>query len=205
MAYFPFFVDLTGVSGLIVGGGTVAARKVQQLLPFGPELTVAAPEILPELAALPGLRLLRESFRRELLEGTSFVIAATDDRAENREIALACRERNIPVNAVDDREACTFLFPALVRDGPLTVGISTSGTSPAAAAWLRRRVEACLPEGFGAILTCLEEVRPRVRATVSSQRDRARLYRRLLERCLERGGPLEEGEIRRMLEGEEET
>ncbi len=62
MAYFPFFVELSGKKGLIVGGGTVALRKAEKLLPYGPELTLAAPRLLPGLEALPGLTLLRCPF-----------------------------------------------------------------------------------------------------------------------------------------------
>ena len=61
MAYFPFFVELDGADGLITGGGTVALRKIEKLLPYGPRLTVAAPEIAPEMETIPGLTLL---FRR---------------------------------------------------------------------------------------------------------------------------------------------
>ena len=137
MGYFPFFVDLEGQPGLIVGGGTVALRKADKLLPYGPHLTVVSPHILPELERIPGLTLSRREFSPADLDGMLFAIAATDDRGLNRRIAELCRERHIPVNAVDDREACSFLFPALVKRGDLSVGISTGGASPTAAIWLK--------------------------------------------------------------------
>ena len=68
MAYFPFFVDLSGQRGLIVGGGTVALRKAEKLLPYGPELTVVAPEPIQALTALP-VTLERRRFRETDLEG----------------------------------------------------------------------------------------------------------------------------------------
>ena len=146
MGYFPFFVDLEGREGLVVGGGAVALRKLQKLLPYGPRLTVAAPELLAEIEALPGLTRLRRSFAPAMLEGKGFVIAATDDRALNREICRQCREREIPVNSATSREDSTFLFPALVRRGRVCVGISTAGTNPAAAAYLRGFLEGWVPE-----------------------------------------------------------
>ena len=100
MAYFPFFMDLEGREGLVVGGGAVAARKIQKLLPYGPRLTVAAPELLPEIAALPGLTLLRRTFDPAMLEGKFFAVAASDSRETNREIAALCRERGVLVNTV---------------------------------------------------------------------------------------------------------
>lgn len=200
MGYFPFFVDLEGREGLVVGGGAVALRKLQKLLPYGPRLTVAAPELLAEIEALPGLTRLRRSFAPAMLEGKGFVIAATDDREVNREIAALCRERGIPVNAVDDKEQCTFLFPALVKRGDLTVGVSTAGASPSAAAWVRRRVSERLPEDFGELLDYLASLRPMVRKRVAAE-NRAAVFARLFSACMEQGFPLEEAALAAVLEG----
>lgn len=199
MGYFPFFVDLEGREGLVAGGGAVALRKIQTLLPYGPRLTVAAPEILPEIEALPGLTLLRRAFAPAMLEGKRFVAAATDSREANREIAALCRERGILVNAADDKDQCTFLFPALVRRGDLTVGISTSGASPSAAAWVKRRVSERIPEDFGELLDYLASLRPVVRERVAEER-RAAAFSRLFSVCLEGGFPLEEAALAEVLE-----
>ncbi|MEI3140615.1 MAG: bifunctional precorrin-2 dehydrogenase/sirohydrochlorin ferrochelatase [Lawsonibacter sp.] len=116
MAYFPFFVDLEGQRGLIVGGGTVALRKAEKLLPYGPALTVVAPEPVSELAALP-VELTRREFQPEDLDRADFVIAATDNEEENHRISALCQGRKIPVNVVDDKEACSFLFPPWCGEG----------------------------------------------------------------------------------------
>ena len=200
MGYFPFFVDLEGREGLVVGGGAVALRKLQKLLPYGPRLTVAAPELLAEIEALPGLTRLRRSFAPAMLEGKGFVIAATDDRELNRGIAALCRERGIPVNAVDDKEQCTFLFPALVKRGDLTVGVSTAGASPSAAAWVGRRVSERLPEDFGELLDYLASLRPMVRKRVAEE-NRAAVFARLFSDCMEHGFPLKEAALAAVLEG----
>ena len=199
MGYFPFFVDLEGREGLVVGGGAVALRKLQKLLPYGPRLTVAAPELLAEIEALPGLTRLRRSFAPAMLEGKGFVIAATDDREVNRGIAALCRERGIPVNAVDDKEQCTFLFPALVKRGDLTVGVSTAGASPSAAAWVGRRVSERLPEDFGELLDYLASLRPMVQKRVAEE-NRAAVFARLFSDCMEQGFPLEEAALAAVFE-----
>ena len=200
MGYFPFFIELSGQPGLVVGGGAVALRKVQKLLPYGPNLTVVAPEFMPELAAIPGLALGNRAFSPKDLDGMAFVIAATDDRALNREISLLCRARNIPVNAVDDKEACSFLFPALVRRGSLSVGISTGGASPTAAIWLKDQVEGLLPDCLEDILAWLERQRPSLKSLCPDERRRSALFARLFGACLERGGPLTEEEMGKVLE-----
>ena len=201
MGYFPFFVDLTGREGLIAGGGTVALRKVEKLLPYGPRLTVVAPEIVPELESCPELTLLRQPFAHELLENKAFVIAATDDKAVNHEISALCRERGIPVNVVDDPEVCTFLFPALVKRGDLSVGISTAGASPTAAVWLKQQVEALVPERMEEILDYLSEVRPAVKTAVPEER-RGAAFARVFRTCMEQGRPLTGAELEDLLEVE---
>ena len=198
MAYFPFFVDLSGQRGLIVGGGTVALRKAEKLLPYGPALTVVAPEPVSELAALP-VELTRREFQPEDLDRADFVIAATDDENENHRISALCRGRNIPVNVVDDKAACSFLFPALVRRGNLSVGVSTGGSSPTAAIWLKEQIEGLLPEQTEEILTWLEAQRPLLKERLPNQRARAACFARLFAACLALGRPLTEQEREREL------
>ena len=193
MAYFPVFVDLEGQRGLIVGGGTVALRKAEKLLPYGPALTVVAPEPVSELAALP-VELTRREFQPEDLDRADFVIAATDNEEENHRISALCQGRKIPVNVVDDKEACSFLFPALVRRGNLSVGVSTGGSSPTAAIWLKEQIEGLLPEQTEEILTWLEAQRPLLKERLPDQRARAARFARLFAACLERGRPLTEEE-----------
>lgn len=179
------FVQLKGAKALIVGGGTVALRKAEKLLPYGPHIKVVAPDIIPELAALPGLTLCRRPFAESDLQGTpALVIAATDEPALNRNIAALCREKCIPVNVVDDPEACGFLFPALVRRGRLSVGISTGGASPTAAVWLKERIESILSPHFGTALDRLEAMRPALKAQIPEERDRAARFRAAFEREL---------------------
>ena len=179
------FVQLKGAEALLVGGGTVALRKAEKLLPYGPHIKVVTPDIIPELAALPGLTLCRRPFAESDLQGTpALVIAATDEPALNRNIAALCREKRIPVNVVDDPEACGFLFPALVRRGRLSVGISTGGASPTAAVWLKERIESILPPHFGTALDRLEALRPALKAQIPEERDRAARFRAAFEREL---------------------
>lgn len=194
MGYFPFFIELEGKRGVIVGGGTVAARKVEKLLAFGPELTVIAPDIeacvrtqgeLLQKDAAGSLRFEERIFQMADLNGADFVIAATDDAALNGEVADYCKARRIPVNVADDREKCTFFFPALVKDGPLTVGISTDGKSPLAASWVRREIAEMLPESIGKTIDLLGQVRPVVLELEAEEKDRKKLFERLFFYCKE--------------------
>ena len=186
MAYFPFFVDLSGSRGLIVGGGAVALRKVQKLLPYGPELTVVAPELRREFEELEGLELARRPFDEGDLEGRAFVVAATGDRQVNHRVAELCKARRIPVNVADSREDSSFLFPA-------------GGAPPAAAAWGRDRCAQAVPERWEDILQLLEHAREPVRQAVPDGETRRRLLMALASDCMEAGRPLTEEEFRRKL------
>ena len=117
MAYFPLFISLEGLPCLVIGGGRVALRKIRTLSEFGAQITVVAPEILPELEALSGLRLIRRRFEEKDLEHMSLVFAASSDQECNRKAARLARKKGIRVNAADLPEECDFFFPALGKRG----------------------------------------------------------------------------------------
>ena len=199
MAYFPLFLDLSGKTVLIVGGGPVAARKARVLLDYGPRVLVCAPRFAPELEQLSGAELLRQPFVPELLEGVSLAVAATDDRVLNRTVSQLCREGGIPVDVADSREESTFLFPAVVRQGRLSVGISSGGSSPTACAYLRRELEGSLPQALGPILDWLEELRGELRDSLPRAKRRD-VFAQLFYAALEAGRPLTPEETQCLLE-----
>ena len=157
MKCFPFMREVEGARVVLVGGGTVAAHKAQRLAPFGVQLVVCAHDVLPELKALA--HAVYTEYAPKLLDGASFSIAATDDRALNARVCADCRARHIPVNCVDDKENCDFFFPALIVRGEVSIGVSTGGASPLLAALLRDRIARALPENLGEIVARAEQLR----------------------------------------------
>ena len=205
MAYFPFFMDISGGDGLIVGGGRVALRKIEKLLPYEPRLTVCAKTFLPEIEAIPVLTLVQGPFVPTLIEGKLFVISATNDNELNSKIAALCREKRIPVNVVDDREKCTFLFPALVKRGPLSVGISTGGASPSGAAHWKREIDRLIPQDAGELLDYLDGLRETVKEAVPDEKRRGLVFAVLFDACKSDGWPLPEERLEKLLNAEEGT
>lgn len=198
--YFPMFVPLEGRRGLVVGGGTVAQRKIEKLAPYGATIRVIAPEILPEIENRPDVELVRRAFRlSDLRANWAFVIAATDDPGENHVIAQQCERRGIPVNVVDDPAHCSFIFPALVQHGPFSVGVSTGGASPTAAVYFKDRIEEMVPEHFEEMLEWLHAQRAAVKAAVPQEKARAGVMKRLFAACMEKGAPLNEKELEGLL------
>ena len=184
MALFPFFVNIEGARGLIIGTGKHAEEKIQRLQPYGPCLT-----IIPE-----------GKFKESDLEPVpAFVIVAGDDREENHRISALCRERRIPINVVDDQEYCDFIFPSLISHGNLSVGICTNGASPAAGVLLKRKIEEQIPENMEEILNFLQEVRPVIAKTLTDKKQRFTFYYELAEICMAENRVLKEEEFRRRL------
>lgn len=184
MSFFPFFQEIAGMRGFIIGGGRVAFRKAEKLLPYGPELVVIAPHILPEFRKINVVLIERDFQEGDLAKMPAFVIAASDDKALNERIALLCRELDIPVNVVDQPECCTFLFPALVQRGDLSIGISTSGASPSAAIWLKEEIERLLPVHMEQSLRWLKERRIAVKAQAGEEVLRRQYLKQLFSDCM---------------------
>ncbi len=195
MGYFPFFMDIKGKMGLIVGGGRLAAHKVEKLLPFEPVLMVVAPDIQGALLENKQLICQEREFMDTDVDGKMFVIAASDNREVNQHVANLCRQRNILVNVIDDKMACQFLFPALVKEGKLTVGISTEGASPQTAAFLRSQIAAALPVQMEEILDCLMELRQYAGENIIDPDARSGFLKEAALLCMEKNRALSKEEI----------
>jgi uroporphyrin-III C-methyltransferase/precorrin-2 dehydrogenase/sirohydrochlorin ferrochelatase len=141
---FPIFLRLAGRAVVVVGGGRVAATKIEGLLRGGAKVTVVAPEIRSELER-EGVTLVRREFEASDLDGAWFAVAA-GTHAVNRQVAEAAEERHIFVNAVDDPPSASAYAGGVFRRGNLTVAISTNGDAPALAGLLREGLEALVPE-----------------------------------------------------------
>ena len=192
MTYFPFYCDIEKKKWLLVGGGRVAAGKFSRLIAFTRKITVIAPEISDEIKkdAEDGIRLLERDFRAADLDDADIVVAATNDKTMNAQIAALCRERKIPVNAVDDPENCDFIFSAIIKKGRLTVSVSTNGASPIYAAILKKRINDSLPEDIDIILEKMAALRKTVpeRFPSFTQHERGMLYRKALDQLLDDSG-----------------
>lgn len=186
------FIEMSGKNVLVVGGGSVALRKCEKLLPYGAEVTAVSGRFQPQFISLQGVALLFRPFRDEDIAGRDIVIAATDDHALNAHIAGLCRKAGIPFNCVDEPENCTFIFPALTLRGRLSAGFCTGGASPTAAAYFREQFEESLPDGLDEILDFMAGIRPRVIAAVPDQRRRSRIFALLFAACIEAGGEPDE-------------
>jgi precorrin-2 dehydrogenase / sirohydrochlorin ferrochelatase len=185
MEMFPVFFKLEGRPCLVVGAGTIAAPKITSLLRAGGQVTVVAPKARAEVAsqARTGELVWRErEFAAADLDGVFLVVAATDVRAVNHDVAESARSRSVLCNSVDDPPDCDFFYPSVVRRGDLQIAISTAGKSPALAQRLREEIDAMLPEDTGAWLDQLGETRLSMLKALPASEERKEALHQLARR-----------------------
>lgn len=184
MPHYPISLDLNGKKCVVIGGGSVGERKVEMLLEFGASVTVVAPEITPairELASQKTIRYVPGVYTPASLQGMFLVIAATSERGVNRAISEECQRCGILVNVADDPDLCTFFVPAIVRRGDFTIGVSTSGRSPALAKRVRESLESSFGPEYGELAEVMGDLRDEVKAKYEDPADRVRAYERILD------------------------
>ena len=183
-AFYPVFLDLRGRRAVVVGGGAVAEQKVQGLLEASAYVTVVSPETtdrLADLAAQGEIELRRRPYRVGDLAGAWLAIAATDDRSVNAAVWAEAEQRGVPFNAVDDLEHCSFIAPAIYKEGDITVAVSTAGRSPALAVRLRDRIAWLIGRAEARLCELLGELRPHMAARVPDARARTALWYRIVD------------------------
>ncbi len=139
-AYYPVGLNLTGKKCLVFGGGPIAEDKIAKLQSTGAQVTIVSPTVTPNLQAWAhrgDFQWQPREYQAGDMEGAFLSIAATNDRQVNHEIFQEAERLGVLINVVDDPEQGTFIAPAVVRRGQVTLAISTGGASPALARKLR--------------------------------------------------------------------
>jgi siroheme synthase-like protein len=207
---YPVGLIVAGQPCLVVGGGRVAGRKIASLLTCGAAVTVVAPEahvavgFLAREGALDRLQgphpeIHLRPYRAGEAAGYRLVVTATGIPAVDGEVFRDAEEAGVWINSADDPDHCTFVLPAVTRDGPVTVAVSTGGASPALASWLRNRIAEAIGPGLGRLAALLDDARTRVHARGASTEavDWEALLRGALPDLVRRG---ELDEARRLLD-----
>jgi len=182
MDYLPIFTKLENRPCLVIGGGDIALRKVHLLLKAGADVTVCAldfHEKLQQKADAGQLKLIKDSFTESLLDNKWLVIAATNKKEINQQIADSADERQLLVNVVDDPALSSFIMPSIVDRSPIIVAISSGGKAPVLARLIRERLESLLPMHIGRLATISGEFRHRVKSVIKNVSLRRRYWEKL--------------------------
>lgn len=172
-------IDLAGKDCLVVGAGPVGLEKIEGLLAADARVTVVAPDAIPQvqaLAATGAIELVLRGYDAGDLDGRALVIAATSDTDVNTQVHADAEDRNMLVNVADVPHLCNFILPAIVRQGPLAIAISTKGASPALAQRMKAEADEMFGPAYARLAELLEEVRPWAKATLPTYTDRKAFF-----------------------------
>ena len=182
--WLSLFVDFSAKPCLVVGGGKIAARKLSRLLAAEAKITLVAPEISLEVAALIAnsrLTLHQRPYRESDLDGQTLVVAATDDAALNQAIAQAAGARGVPVNVATPGGLSTALLPETIERGPVRIAVSSGGASPALMRQLNRHLEALIPKAYGELASLLAGCREKIARRFPDMAMRRHFHRVIVE------------------------
>ena len=178
----PFYIACLKLSGrrcLVVGGGEIGLEKVEGLLACDGDVTLVAPDAVPELEALAregSIRWEQRVYEASDLEGTFMVIASTNSTDVNIGVYEDAEKRAMLVNVVDVPPLCNFILPAILRTGPLAIAISTAGASPALAKRMKREIGELFGEEYATLAIMLNDVRGWAKGTLPTYQDRKEFF-----------------------------
>ena len=183
MKYFPVFLDGSKISAMVVGGGDVAARKIELLLKTTKKITIMSASVTEGVERLINqhqLTWLKHNYKAGLLDGITLVIAATDNKTVNESIYHEAVKFNILANVVDQPALCTYITPAIIDRSPMIIALSSSGSAPILIRMLREQIEKILPQGYGRLAEFSLKFRDHVKARIKGIRNRRTFWENTL-------------------------
>ncbi len=186
MKYYPVFMDIKDRVCLVVGGGSVGARKALGLARSGARVRVVSPCVTQKLKAAQGedLHLEARPYDPSDLDGVYMVFAATDNQELNRQIREDARLANILCNCSDGRDKGDFILPSVMTQGDLVCAVSTCGASPALSKKIRRDLELVFGPEYKTLLTLMANVRQKMLAAGHDPEGHKKILTCLVERDL---------------------
>lgn len=167
-----------------MGGGKVAERKIIALLKCGAKVSVVSPDITTTISNLAFQGIIsiekREYYPKDL-EDSILVISATNNQELNQKIADECNDKNILVNVVDEPDKCSFILPAVLRRGPLTISVSTEGKSPLLARKIKEDLEGKFGDEYEEYIDLLGLAREYIKKNVHNPKKRYEKFKSLID------------------------
>ncbi len=182
--YYPVFLDLEDRMCVVVGGGTVAFRKVEALLANGAIVRVVAPEISRSILRLQGLEIRKKQYDKSDLKDAFLVFAATDMEEINKTVSMDALKLNVLCNVVDTPLLCSFIVPSVVEKGPIKIAISTGGVSPALSKKLRQELTVAIGNEYEILARILGRIRPIVVSQNGGHEAHKRVFETLINSSL---------------------
>lgn len=185
------FVNLKDQPCLVVGGGMMAYRKVKVLLDFEARVVVVGENICDKIYEIVKksnqLELQKKRFEDADCDNMFMVIAATDDKELNHHIAGICNSKGIMVNAVDQKEDCSFIFSSYIKEKNLIAAFSSGGNSPVLAQYLKSQEKEILTPFLGELNEYMGKIRKRVIEKYDAEEKRKEIFKEIVNTAIENG------------------
>jgi len=184
MDNFPIFLDIKDKPVLVIGGGDIAYRKIKLLIKSKPNIKVIAKNICSEILDLEekfSIKIVKKQFHVDDIEFPIIIIAATNDKSLNKQIAKEGLRKKIPVNVVDQPSLCTFTMGSIVERGSLVVSISSSGKAPVLVRHLREKIEKLIPDSYKDLVDLAGKLREKVKKTIKIDNKRRIFWEKFFE------------------------
>lgn len=184
MEYLPIFIQIKQRPCLVVGGGSIAARKVALLRKAQADVTVVSPVLCEELQKLNNDGLIQHEkrvFEDSDLQSCVLVIAATNQRPINEHVSQLADKLRLPVNVVDNPDLCSFIMPSIIDRSPVVIAVSTGGSSPVLARLIRTKLEGSIPAAYGHLAKLVEGFRDKVKTAFPNVESRRGFWEKILE------------------------
>jgi siroheme synthase-like protein len=184
---YPILLNLTNKQVVVVGGGVIATRKIKNLLDAQARVLIISPEIAPALQTLVDneqVDWVNELYQRDMLNEYMplLVIATTDDARVNQTVAQDAQRIRAWINIADgSSDESDFSNMAILNQPPLTIALSTNGTSPALLHHLKAEVGSAIGDEYSILADWLGEIRQPVKSGIYTQSDRKNLYQQILD------------------------
>lgn len=175
MSYYSISLCLTNKKVIIIGGGSVAYRKISPLLEAGAQITLVSPNSVPQIKTLAStneINWIKQNYHKSLLEGATLVLACTNRKEINQQVADDAKQNNILVNIVDNIDVCDFITPAVIKRPPVQIAFSSGGASPSLMRYLRRQFDKQLPQQLSVLALFAQEKRIATTTNLPNDKDR---------------------------------
>jgi len=183
MKYFPIFLDSKYINAMVIGGGDVAARKIELLLKTTTHITVMSEQLSVSVERLINthkLSWLQHNYKAGYIDNCNLVIAATDNTKVNQNVAAEAAKFKLLTNVVDQPELCTYITPSIIDRAPILIAMSSSGSAPILLRMLREQIEKTLPDGYGKLADFSLKFRDHVKARIKGIRNRRTFWENTL-------------------------
>ncbi|NQY63309.1 MAG: hypothetical protein HRT38_06175 [Alteromonadaceae bacterium] len=183
MKYFPIFLDARKINAIVIGGGDVAARKIELLLKSTSKITVMSNDVCPSVMQLikqHQLSWLTHQYKEGFLSDKNLVIAATNNNQVNQAVCEEATQLKLLINVVDQPNLCSYITPAIIDRSPILIAMSSSGSAPILLRMLREQIEKTLPHGYGRLAEFSLKFRDHVKARIKGLRNRRTFWENTL-------------------------